>query len=797
MTFAILGGGQLDTGYTIDNSLIFNDGDSPSLTRTPGSGGNRDTFTTSFWFKRGVISNAGQRLWSAGTSIGTNNNDVSSLLFESNDTLKFFGEVGGSASFTIQTNQVFRDVSSWYHIVLAVDSTQATSSNRIKIYVNGSQITSFSTASYMSLNTDTYYNATNLHVIGYQGGGFPDGYYAEFHHIDGQQLDASSFGEFDADSGIWKPKQYTGTYGTNGFYLDFEDSGSLGADQSGNGNDFTPTNLASTDQTTDTPTNNFCTLNPLDTPSGSTFSEGNLKIDTSVGQEAFTRSTIGVQTGKWYFEAKITTSNVREAVGIYKTDTTLTDQPARIAYYSRFGHILKGNTLITTGATFGNGDIIGTAFDLDVSTVSFYKNGSLQGTVTSIDSSTWTPMFQDASDAYACGAIYNFGNPPTGFTVSSGNTDDNGYGNFEYAPPSGYLALCTQNLATELSPTIDDGSEYFHTILWTGDGSNPRSLTGVGFQPDWLWTKARNAAFGHNVYDSSRGDDGTAYYRLETQDTASELAQPPAGHVTSLDSDGFSVTNGSSSDNIVNNTGTTYVAWNWLVNGGSTSSNTDGDITSTVQVNTTAGFSIVQFTKTGDDQAVGHGLGKKPKLIIIKPTNTTGNWIVMPEIDGVMSNKYLLLNGTDALGTDGSYAEPTSSVFYVSNQVAGNNTHIGYVFTDIEGYSKFGKYTGNGSSDGTFVYTGFRPAWILIKRTNTTENWIIADNKRDTYNVMDKILFPNTSGAENTGNAAYDFLSNGFKFRNTSQNESGATYIYMAFAENPFVSSTAIPVTAR
>jgi hypothetical protein len=424
-------------------------------------------------------------------------------------------------------------------------------------------------------------------------------------------------------------------------------------------------------------------------------------------------------------------------------------------------------------------------------------HGSLQGTVTSIDSSTWTPMFQDASDAYACGAIYNFGNPPTGFTVSSGNTDDNGYGNFEYAPPSGYLALCTQNLATELSPTIDDGSEYFHTILWTGDGSNPRSLTGVGFQPDWLWTKARNAAFGHNVYDSSRGDDGTAYYRLETQDTASELAQPPAGHVTSLDSDGFSVTNGSSSDNIVNNTGTTYVAWNWLVNGGSTSSNTDGDITSTVQVNTTAGFSIVQFTKTGDDQAVGHGLGKKPKLIIIKPTNTTGNWIVMPEIDGVMSNKYLLLNGTDALGTDGSYAEPTSSVFYVSNQVAGNNTHIGYVFTDIEGYSKFGKYTGNGSSDGTFVYTGFRPAWILIKRTNTTENWIIADNKRDTYNVMDKILFPNTSGAENTGNAAYDFLSNGFKFRNTSQNESGATYIYMAFAENPFVSSTAIPVTAR
>ena len=339
--------------------------------------------------------------------------------------------------------------------------------------------------------------------------------------------------------------------------------------------------------------------------------------------------------------------------------------------------------------------------------------------------------------------------------------------------------------------TIDDPSEYFHTRLYSGNGST-QSITNNAnagnFKPDWLWIKERTSTSQHFLFDSTRGvgkylhSDSTS---LEGNDV----------HNTSFDSNGFGV----GQQNGTNENSQTYVAWQWKANGGTTASNTDGSITSTVQANTTAGFSIVQFTKTGDDQAVGHGLGKKPKLIIIKPTNTTGNWIVMPEIDGVMSNKYLLLNSTDALGTDGSYAEPTSSVFYVSNQIAGNNTHIGYVFTDIEGYSKFGSYTGNGSTDGTFVYTGFKPAWIMIKRTDASgHNWILFDNKRDSSNVADTVLIPNSSNAEFT-ETAWDFVSNGFKLRQTatSYNASGGTFIYMAFAEHPFVSSKGVPTTAR
>lgn len=272
-----------------------------------------------------------------------------------------------------------------------------------------------------------------------------------------------------------------------------------------------------------------------------------------------------------------------------------------------------------------------------------------------------------------------------------------------------------------------------------------------------------------------------------------------------INSTGFKV----GANNKTNENTKSYVAWAWKSNNGSAtfndaSSTGVGTIDSTYEVNTTAGFSIVQFTKTGDDQTVGHGLGKKPKLIITKPTNTSGNWVVLPEIDGVMSNKYLVLNATDALGTDGSYAEPTSSVFSVSNQIAGNNTFIAYCFAEIKGYSKFGKYTGNGSADGTFVYTGFKPAFVLTKRTDSAGQWYLKDTKRSSsggFNTVGTYLKPNSSDAEGTNDSAEatDILSNGFKQRNTegNMNASGGTYIYMAFAESPFVSSDGVPTTAR
>jgi len=807
MVFPILGGNSAVGGYAIDNSLRFNDNDSAYLNRTPSSAGDRRTFTLSVWFKLTVSpagdSNYERQILSADDGTGGNNN-FDYIAINNTNKIFIFG-YEGAVNQQLTSTQVLRDTSAWYHLVVAFDTTQATASNRIKVYLNGNQITAFDTASYPSLNFQTRINNTNPHYIGkYPDSStqYFDGYMAEYHFIDGQQLDASSFGEFDEDSGIWKPKQYTGTYGTNGFYLDFENSGSLGADQSGNGNNFTPTNLASTDQTTDTPTNNWCTLNPLDTLSGSTFSEGNLKIDTSVSQQGFTRSTMALQTGKWYFEAKITTSNVREQVGLYKTDGNLTDGTARIAYYSRYGYIYKGNSLFATGATFGNGDIIGTAFDLDASTVSFYKNGTLQGTVTSIDSSTWSPMFGDGSDLYACGAIYNFGNPPTGFTIASGNTDDNGYGNFEYAPPSGYLALCTQNLATELSPTIDDGSAYFQATTYTGDGNNDRQVTNSGnsdLQPDLIWVKNRTQAYNHIVQDTSRGLTTGGY--LTTNGTQAESGATTV-LVKTATTDGFTV----GTSGAVNWSGDNLVGWQWKANAGSTSSNTDGSITSTVQANTTAGFSIVTYTGNSTNSTIGHGLGVTPSFFVTK-SRTQGiyGWVTYHQSLG--ATKGVFLNTTGSQVTDSTLwnnTEPTSSVISLGSNAGTNNNaqnYVMYAFAEIEGYSKFGSYTGNGSTDGTFIYTGFRPAWLMVKRTDTTGSWRMLDATRSEFNAVNDYFKADTSETEGTNNTSYDtdFVSNGFKSRASTNelNASGGTYIYMAFAENPFVTSTGIPVTAR
>jgi len=792
MTFPILGGNSAVSGYSIDNSLRFNDGDSPKLALSSFSP--LYTFssgTWSLWLKRSHLG-TDQYFFSSHVQGGGDNKGVM-LRWTDDYKIRILVEDGNNY-LTWETSALFRDVSAWYHIHVIYSGSNIMDESNWTLKVNG--VTQSGTVSKSGSQSTITLEGFAIGARYANSAYYLDGYATEYYFIDGSVVDVSNFAEADTDSGIWKPKEYTGTYGSKGFYLDFENSGSLGADQSGNGNNFTPTNLASTDQTTDTPTNNWCTLNPLDTPSGSTFSEGNLKIDTSVGQEAFTRSTIGVQTGKWYFEAKITTSNVREAIGIYKTDATLTDGTARISYYSRFGHIQKGNDLITTGATFGNGDIIGTAFDLDASTVSFYKNGSLQGTVTSIDSSTWTPMFQDASNAYACGAIYNFGNPPTGFTISSGNSDDNGYGNFEYAPPSGYLALCTQNLATELSPTIDDGSQYFNTVLWSGNAVVGTSITGVNFQPDWTWIKSRSTSGAqHVLVDSNRGSSKV----LETDTSDAEYTNTNA--VESFDSDGFTLGN----DGYTNTTGRTYVGWNWLANGGTTSSNTDGSITSTVQTNTTAGFSIVTYTGTGANATVGHGLGKSLDMILVKNRSASGRgWVVWH--NALAGNEALELNTTDAKitsATSWNSTVPTSSVFSVGTRVGTNEssqTFVAYCFAEIEGYSKFGSGTGSGTASTNFIYTGFKPSWVMIKRTDSTDSWAIFDNKRPSYNVTPNRLFADLSNAESTSSSnQIDMVSNGFVARGTSMtwNASGSSFIYMAFAENPFVTSTGIPVTAR
>ena len=342
--------------------------------------------------------------------------------------------------------------------------------------------------------------------------------------------------------------------------------------------------------------------------------------------------------------------------------------------------------------------------------------------------------------------------------------------------------------------TINKGSSYFNTVLYTGNGTS-QSITGVGFQPDMVWGKIRDTNRKHNIYDVIRG----VQQRIVPNDTAVEDTVPG---VTAFNSDGFSV--GLETD--MNQNGNTFVGWSWKANGAGVS-NTAGTISSTVSANTTSGFSIVSYTGNATSGAtIGHGLGVVPKMIIIKIRSGVGGvqWVVYHVSTG--NTQALYLNTTAApTATSGFFnnTTPSSTVFTVGNDTATNssgNPMIAYCFADVKGYSKFGSYTGNGNADGTFVYTGFKPAFVLWKVSSTVEGWYLVDNKRDTYNVSGNYLLPNTSAAESGANSILDLLSNGFKFRSSGGpwwNGSGDTYIYMAFAENPFVTSGGIPTTAR
>jgi len=345
--------------------------------------------------------------------------------------------------------------------------------------------------------------------------------------------------------------------------------------------------------------------------------------------------------------------------------------------------------------------------------------------------------------------------------------------------------------------SIAKPGDYFNTVLYAGNGST-NNITGVGFQPDWVWIKNRSNTSSHNTFDVVRG----ATKGLFTNATDAE--ETVANRLSAFGSDGFTI-NGDTS-NQTNASGSNFVSWNWLA-GGATSSNSDGSITSTVSANTTAGFSIVSYTGTGSLATVGHGLGVVPAMILTKNRSSTYDWNGLHK--SLTGTNGIFLNTTSASTSSSSFwnnTNPTSLVFSLGSHVTTNNSGdnmIAYCFAEKQGYSKFGSYTGNGNADGAFVYTGFRPAWVMVKRTDSASEWSIYDTTRKTFNVGDLRLEANSSSAEDSHSVNYhDILSNGFKMRNSdaARNGSGNSYIYMAFAENPFVgnvSGTAVPVVAR
>jgi hypothetical protein len=461
----IIPANSITGGYEVDNSLRFDDGSSDYLNRTQTTATNRKKLTLSTWIKRGNLSGGSFQFF---VSSYISAIDRIGFYFNSDDSISVFASTSGT-TISLQTSRLFRDISAWYHIVCEIDTTQATSSNRVKIYVNGEQETSFQTATYPTQNSDLQLGTAsyNMYVGNYNATQyFFDGYLSEVCLIDGTALDPTSFGEFDSDTNIWKPIDVSGlTFGTNGFYLDFENSGSLGADVSGNGNNFTVNNLTSIDQTTDTPTNNFATLNPLDPFSG-TLSEGNLKYNNGASFKA-SRGTFAIpSSGKWYFEVLNTTSTTGSVAiwaGVASQDTNISAQPnngSTTGFYgiyndSSLGILSNGSQSSSTSNTISANSILQFAIDADNNKLfvgidnSYYSNATTTngdpsaGTnpTESIDLTGYIPFV----GAYSNTGSINFGSPS--FTISSGNTDANGYGNFEYAVPSGYYALNTKNLA--------------------------------------------------------------------------------------------------------------------------------------------------------------------------------------------------------------------------------------------------------------------------------------------------------------------------------------------------------------
>jgi hypothetical protein len=454
----ILGANSV-SGYTVKNSLRFNSGSSDYLSRTPAGAGNRQTFTWSAWVKRGNLSSA-YGIFSAGQN---NSNAIDAFEFNSSDQIRLYS-YNAAYLFHYETTAVYRDPSAWYHIVVAIDTTQATASNRVKLYVNGQQVTVFSTQVDPTQNSNcNYFNTTNLHTIGatYNNTRFLSGYQSEINFINAQQLTPSSFGETDTLTGIWIPKAYTGTYGTNGFELEFKNSASLGTDTSGNGNNWTVNNLTSVDQSTDTPTNNFATFNALRSTGGLVdFTEGNLKATALTDATTFFHtaySSIGVTKGKWYAEFKCAvggnpSNNIIVAGGSleYSQDSGNQNGSAvGITSYNGLGSFAVDGTSSSGLTTYTAGDIIGVYLNVDDSQISFYKNGSQVSTTRTLTTTassgiTYFIAIVRNLDGFSSWEA-NFGSPP--FTIASGNADANGYGNFEYAVPSGYYALCTKNLA--------------------------------------------------------------------------------------------------------------------------------------------------------------------------------------------------------------------------------------------------------------------------------------------------------------------------------------------------------------
>ena len=807
---ARVGASAVSSAYEIEGSLKFMEADSTYLSRTPSGASNLNTWTVSFWMK---LAKTGVQHMAFTT--GANGSNRVQFAVENSHKINLECTSGGSNQLNLISDHHFKDTNSWYHFLVKVDTTQGTASNRGMIYVNGVKLTSFSTEVYPSEDADLQWNKAAEHNIGKRtySSNYMDGYLAEFYSIDGTALGPESFGKTDADTGQWVPIEYSGSYGTNGFYLKWLDNSgttatTLGKDSSGNGNNWTPNGFNTGAAVKDSPTNNFATLFMQRTPyeSGATITNGMLHFNSGTGTSArnmnkTSMSNYLVNSGKWYAEFWFTTASAGNMVGVCPYEDEAGSGTTNGAIYgTRFGNgnkyigdgvVSYPNNYWDHGSSYGDGDVIMVMLDMDSSPPRMYtgKNGQWADGSGNDDEAapndylTLGNNFLTTNASMAgylgflvvsggaasnCQAVCNFGQDSTfsGKTTAGGNTDSEGYGNFKYTVPTGAKCMCSKNIPT---PTIKKSSDYFNTVLYTGNGST-QSITGVGFQPNWIWVKKRNSSSNHFLVDSVTGVNK----ELNTNQRNAQAAN--TNGITAIGSDGFSV----GTDGGVNGNTDTFVAWNW-------------------KESATAGYDLVSYEgNTTAGRTVAHNLGVKPDMIIVKNIDD-GNqeWGVYNS--GLGATRVMFLDDDSAGLTNSIFwnnTEPTSSVFTVGTASTTNeDTLIAHVFASVAGYSKFGKYIGNGNVDGMFVYTGFKPAYVLVKRTNSGSSyWDQHDNKRNTLNVVNTVLYPNATDDEESyavgtaGSPNINFLANGFKLESThgEVNGSGDTYLYAAWAERSF-----------
>lgn len=771
-------------GYQITNSLRFRG--SQYLRRTPSSSGNGQTHTTSFWAKRTEI-DTDRYLFGAGnggsfySGFTFNSSGEGGWNYVKNDGMRPFFEAGNS----------FLDPSAWYHFVVVADTTQSNGSLRDRFYINGVEYRNFPVWQNVSNQNQSlpWLGSTAPHYVGsiYNGQSPLRGFMAEFHCVDGQALAPTEFGEFD-DNGVWVPIEYTGSHGSQGFYLDFSDPSNIGADRSGNNNNFTPTNFdlsnsssLTYDGSLDSPTNNMHVWNPYFVTNQSNSNQ--LGTLTLAPEYNLLRATQGGNLtrggystgalwpgGKYYWEAEQGPNwggqaGCKSMIGFGVTRATQNISTS-LSQWIWYGLLWEGTGLgqgsSLTATIYWNGSaqstislsndwrpgrVAGIAIDTTATTnnVLLYVNGTQVGT----GSFNFGALPFEARRQQIYTAI---GSQPNQFTyLNSGNLP------FKYTPPSGYSEPGTANLPDMAVP---NPGELFNCVTYTGNGGS-QSITGVGFQPDMVWIKNRTGGNSHSLFDVVRG----ANRDLSPNQSIAETTNNSNGYLSSFNTDGFTLANGGGD---TNGNGNGYVAWCWKEQSGV--------------------LDIVTYSGTSSAQNISHNLGAVPAVMIIKARNANSSWQVYHQHQG---NQFAVFLDQNSLGVSGdntrwNSTSPTSTQFTVGTDGGMNGsgrTFVAYLFAEINGFTAFGKYKGN--SQTNFVYTGFRPAMIITKNVSTGDNWNIYDKARNPYNPVNKVLYPDLANSEDTLNNSVDFLANGF-YLDDYANNSNQDYIYMAFAEHCF-----------